>query len=127
MNWWETHQYLGNKDVTYKTIAAVADAEFDIYRHHLRKINGKENFGWLRNMFHSLNQQVMRQDPLYYLYYCALREWVVAVSERLNAQLVLQKSSSAKDCLMSRRRHHQQQPTMSQFLPPKLSRGGSRG
>ncbi|KAK5452940.1 hypothetical protein LTS15_007089 [Exophiala xenobiotica] len=100
MNWWETHQYLDGKKVSYKTIAAVADAELEMYRHHLRKINGKENFGWLRNMFHSLNQQVMRQDPLYYLYYCALREWVVVVLERLNAQLVRQKSSSA------RMRHH---------------------
>lgn len=34
--------------------------------------------GWLRNMFYSLVQQVMRQDPLYYRHYVLPRpdnEW----------------------------------------------------
>jgi hypothetical protein len=31
------------------------------------------NYGWLRNMYHSLGQQAMRQDPYYYMIYCALR------------------------------------------------------
>ena len=47
--------------------------EFDMYHHHLRKINGKDNFGWLRSMIYSLGQQVMRQDPMYYMLYAALR------------------------------------------------------
>lgn len=48
-------------------------AEFDMYRHHLRRINGKANLGWLRNMFYSIGQQLMRQDPVYYMLYTALR------------------------------------------------------
>jgi hypothetical protein len=47
--------------------------EFDMYQHYLRKINGKSNYGWLRNMFYSTGQQLMRQDPLYYMLYTALR------------------------------------------------------
>ena len=47
--------------------------EFALYAHHQRKINGKDNLGWERNMVHSLTQQVMRQDPVYYALYCALR------------------------------------------------------
>jgi hypothetical protein len=47
--------------------------EFDAYRHHLREINGKSNYGWLRNMFYSIGQQLMRQDPVYYAAYAALR------------------------------------------------------
>jgi hypothetical protein len=34
--------------------------EFDMYRYHFRKINKKENYGWLRNMFYSIGQQLMR-------------------------------------------------------------------
>jgi hypothetical protein len=47
--------------------------EFDMYRHHLREINGKSNYGWLRDMFYSVAQQLMRQDPVYYALYAALR------------------------------------------------------
>jgi hypothetical protein len=47
--------------------------EFDMYLAHLRMINQKPNYGWLRNMYYSLSQQVMRQDPLYFTIYCALR------------------------------------------------------
>ena len=36
-------------------------------------IAGKSNYGWLRTMFHSLIQQVMRQDPVYWMLYVALR------------------------------------------------------
>jgi hypothetical protein len=28
--------------------------EFDMYRHYLREINRKENYGWLRNMFYGI-------------------------------------------------------------------------
>ena len=44
-----------------------------MYHHHLREINGKKNIGWLRNMFFSITQQLMRQDPAYYMFYAALR------------------------------------------------------
>jgi hypothetical protein len=54
-------------------IGKIVLAEFDMYRHHLREINGKSNYGWLRNMFYSIGQQLMRQDPLYYAAYAALR------------------------------------------------------
>jgi hypothetical protein len=48
-------------------------AEFNIYRHHLREINRKENYGWLRNMFHGIGQQLMRQNLIYYVHYTAFR------------------------------------------------------
>jgi hypothetical protein len=44
------------------TIMKVVLEEFDMYAAHLRMINQKPNYGWLRNMYHSLGQQVMRQD-----------------------------------------------------------------
>ncbi|CAM6002997.1 unnamed protein product [Sphagnum balticum] len=59
--WWDT------------PIGKIMDDEFRMYRHHLRLINGKSNYGWLRNMFFSVGQQLMRQDPLYYTAYAALR------------------------------------------------------
>lgn len=69
--WWE--QDIPTADGNYTSVAAVLDVEFDMYRHHLRKIGGRENYGWLRNMVHSVGQQLMRQDPLYYSVYCHLR------------------------------------------------------
>ena len=54
-------------------IGEICLLEFDMYQHHLREINGKSNYGWLRNMFYSTGQQLMRQDPLYYMLYAALR------------------------------------------------------
>jgi hypothetical protein len=47
--------------------------EFKMYRHHLREINGKSNYRWLRNMFYLIRQQLIRQDPIYYAVYAALR------------------------------------------------------
>jgi hypothetical protein len=47
-------------------LMGMVDAEFEMYRHHLREQNGKANYGWCRNMWHSLVQQVMRQDPVFY-------------------------------------------------------------
>jgi hypothetical protein len=47
--------------------------EFEMYRHHLRMINGKSNYGWLRSMFYSIGQQLMRQDLVYYTLKAALR------------------------------------------------------
>jgi hypothetical protein len=54
-------------------IGNIVLAEYEAYRHHLREINGKSNYGWLRNMFYSIGQQLMRQDPKYYAAYAALR------------------------------------------------------
>jgi len=41
-------------------LIGMASAEFEMYRHHLREQNGKQNLGWCRNMWHSLVQQVIR-------------------------------------------------------------------
>jgi hypothetical protein len=43
-----------------------------MYWYHLQRLNGRPNFGWLRNMFHSTGQQLMRQDPAYYTLYATL-------------------------------------------------------
>src|SRR5579859_1086939 len=51
----------------------MVDAEFEMYRHHLREQNSKSNYGWCRNMWHSLVQQVMRQDPVFYALNVAAR------------------------------------------------------
>ena len=41
--------------------------EFNMYKYHCRKkVHGKGRMGWLRNMIHSLVQQVIRQDPGFY-------------------------------------------------------------
>jgi hypothetical protein len=62
-DWWfqnpELKQYLND--------------EFDLYLWHLREINGRKNIRWLRNMFYSIAQQLMRQDPVYYMLYVVLR------------------------------------------------------
>ena len=51
----------------------MVDAEFEMYEHHLRKQNGKSNLKWARNMWHSLVQQAIRQDPVVYALYVAAR------------------------------------------------------
>jgi hypothetical protein len=38
--------------------------KFNIYRHYLHKINKKKNYGWLRNIFHKISQQLIRQNPI---------------------------------------------------------------
>ncbi|EFR02363.1 hypothetical protein MGYG_05360 [Nannizzia gypsea CBS 118893] len=43
--------------------------EFDMYLWHQRLVNGKPSYGWCRSMYQSLGQQLMRQDPTYYLLY----------------------------------------------------------
>lgn len=44
-----------------------------MYIHHLRKLDGTDNYGWLRNMSYSLSQQLMRQKPQYLATYALLR------------------------------------------------------
>jgi Phytanoyl-CoA dioxygenase (PhyH) len=51
----------------------MVDAEFEMYRHHLREQNGRPNWGWCRNMWHSLVQQAIRQDPGLYALHVAAR------------------------------------------------------
>src|SRR5277367_4726204 len=73
-DWWATEKYTGeNTDLAEKTILEVVLEEFEMYHAHLRLINKKPNYGWLRNMYYSLGQQAMRQDPKYFAIYCALR------------------------------------------------------
>jgi hypothetical protein len=67
-------KYTGARmDLAEKTILEVILEEFEIYHAHLRLINKKSNYGWLRNMYYSLGQQVMRQDPKYFAIYCRIR------------------------------------------------------
>jgi len=71
-DWWTTETYTGSRaTLAKKTILDVVLEEFEIYHANLRLINGKPNYGWLRNMYYSLGQQAMRQDPKYFAIYCA--------------------------------------------------------
>jgi hypothetical protein len=48
--------------------------EFDMYKYHLReKQGGKKQMGWMRHMFYSLTQQLVRQDPAYWAIMAAAR------------------------------------------------------
>lgn len=47
--------------------------EFRMYKHHLRYRPNTQDQGWARNQYHSLAQQTVRQDPLYWLCYVCLR------------------------------------------------------
>ncbi|KAI9777789.1 MAG: hypothetical protein M1839_008584 [Geoglossum umbratile] len=49
------------------------DIEFDLYRHHHRSLPGRSRLGWLRNMFYSITQQTVRQDPIWYAISAAAR------------------------------------------------------
>ncbi|KAI9765300.1 MAG: hypothetical protein M1840_007499 [Geoglossum simile] len=48
--------------------------EFDMYKYHLReKQSGKKQMGWMRHMFYSLTQQLVRQDSAYWAIMAAAR------------------------------------------------------
>jgi hypothetical protein len=47
--------------------------EFDMYEYHYQAEDGKPRVGWQRNMWHSLIQQLVRQDPAYYMLYVFFR------------------------------------------------------
>ena len=51
----------------------MVDVEFEMYAHHLREQNGTPNYGWCRNMWHSLVQQAIRQDLGFYAMNAAAR------------------------------------------------------
>ena len=42
------------------------NTEFDMYLHHYRPVLDCPQMGFLRNMFYSLTQQLIRQDPVWY-------------------------------------------------------------
>ena len=53
--WWATETYTGTRtELAEKTIIEVILEEFEIYYAHLRLINKKPNYGWLRNIYYSL-------------------------------------------------------------------------
>lgn len=54
-------------------ITSLIDDEFEMYRHYLRLVNGRPNWGWLRTMVFELTQQLVRQDLAYWMLYVALR------------------------------------------------------
>jgi len=64
----DVFSYLNRPDL----IAAI-DTEFDMYRHHYRPVPGRPQMGFLRNMFYSLTQQLIRQDPVLYAWIVAAR------------------------------------------------------
>lgn len=47
--------------------------EFDMYEHHFQPHTSKPKMGFLRNMFFSLTQQLVRQDPAWYALNAACR------------------------------------------------------
>ena len=60
-DWWATQEYTGTRiDLAGRTILGVILEEFEMYYAHLRLINKRPSDGWLRNMYYSLGQQVMR-------------------------------------------------------------------
>ena len=97
--------------VTEEGIGAFIQAEFDLYLHHQTARNGKDNFGWLRTMVHSLSQQIIRQDIAYWQLYVCLRpdrnhrlvsfpyytKYAVASDETAFAHLDLKVSSYLED------------------------------
>lgn len=54
-----------------RELCASIDAEFQLYRHHYQTPPAQK--GWVRNMFYSLTQQIIRCDPLVYALNVALR------------------------------------------------------
>jgi len=53
---------------------ALIDREFDIYKYHTREeMHGKKRNGWIRTMFYSVIQQVVRQDLVCYALNVAAR------------------------------------------------------
>lgn len=65
--WWDEIFDISNS--FEMTVVEVFIEKFEVYYHHLRKINNWNNYDWLRNTIHILMQQIMRQDPFYYRMY----------------------------------------------------------
>lgn len=60
-------------DESMKSIGKILAIEFEMYQHHIRRSNDNSNLGWARNQLYSVGQQLMRQDPFYYILYACLR------------------------------------------------------
>lgn len=60
-------------DIYEPGVKQMVDEEFDLYLWHQRPVNGRSNNGWLRNMFFSITQQIIRQDLAHWLLYVATR------------------------------------------------------
>lgn len=64
-------------------ISRYIDEEFEMYRHHwyLRGASGPK-LGWLRNMWYSIIQQAVRQNPVYYTLLASVRpdrnHWLIS-------------------------------------------------
>ncbi|KAI1073847.1 hypothetical protein F5B20DRAFT_586835 [Whalleya microplaca] len=54
-------------------LCRMIDIEFNMYRYHLSDESRKSDPGWTYGQLHSLCQQLMRQDPVYWMLHCALR------------------------------------------------------
>lgn len=61
--WWDAFKVVGYEETTIKQ---VAECEFEMCKHHMRQSDAIKTDGWLRNMLHSLTQQLIAQDPLHY-------------------------------------------------------------
>ncbi len=70
--WW-FDQKISMFECSKHNIEKIVLKEFEMYKHHLRRINQRENNDWLRNMFYFIDQQLMRQNSLYYWWYVRLR------------------------------------------------------
>ncbi|RDW72128.1 hypothetical protein BP5796_08162 [Coleophoma crateriformis] len=57
----------------YPELEEMIDLEFLMYRYHLRETPSRKHWGWCRNMYFSITQQLIRQDPVYYMLYVGLR------------------------------------------------------
>ncbi len=71
-DWWFDQKILMS-ECSKHNIEKIVLKEFEMYKHHLRRINQRENNDWLRNMFYFIDQQLMRQNSLYYRWYVKLR------------------------------------------------------
>jgi hypothetical protein len=63
--------YLVNDPQLFRLV----EEEFNLYGYHRRNSteDGDEPRGWMRHMFYSLTQQLVRQDPVYWAMVAAAR------------------------------------------------------
>jgi hypothetical protein len=71
-DWWFDQKIL-MFECSEHNIEKIVLKEFEMHKHHLRRINQRENNDWLRNMFYFIDQQLMRQNSLYYRWYVKLQ------------------------------------------------------
>jgi hypothetical protein len=71
-DWW-FDQKISMFECSKHNIEKIVLKEFEMYKHYFRRINQRENKDWLRNMFYFIDQQLMRQNSLYYRWYVKLR------------------------------------------------------